>query len=325
MCASPSRAESLRRWIEASGWVEGPFEIAFLAAGEYNENYLLTDSAGRRSVIRLNHGSQLGRDDQIAYEFNVLRAVEASGVTPRPCRWSMEAGDLGDGIMQMEYLPGEPLDYRRDSLRAAEVFAAIHPLPVDDRLEVQPQPIRDIADECLGLLTRYPEHPLTGPYKKLRDYHEEILELAALSDRLFAGEPLSIVNTEVNSHNFLVSGDRVCLVDWEKAVVSYRYQDLGHFLTPTTTLWKTDHLFSEEEKVAFLEAYRRRAGLSTPIDELRHKTRLLERTILLRGLSWCYMAHYEYMQPGRTLAHPDTEATIRRYMRDLDWFLGLLR
>ncbi len=325
MQGETDRIRAVRKWIAASGWVDGPFELAFLAAGEYNENFLLADSHGRRSVIRLNHGSQLGRTDQIAYEYSVLQAVEASGVTPRPYRWSMETGALGDGIMQMEYLPGVPLDYRRDSARAAAIFAAIHQLPVDDRLEVQPQPIRDIADECLGLLTRYPHHPLTEPYRKLRDYHEEIVGLAATSDRLFAGESLSIVNTEVNSHNFLVSDDGAYLVDWEKAVVSYRYQDLGHFLTPTTTLWKTDHLFSEEDKLGFLEAYRRRGALSIPTEELRFKTRLLERTILLRGLSWCYMAYYEYTQAGRPLAHSETEATIRRYMDRVDWFLGLLR
>ncbi len=319
------RTESLREWLTASEWVEEPFRLTYLAAGEYNENYLLTDRSGRRSVIRLNHGSQLGRDDQIAYEYNVLEAVQASKVTPRPFRWSMDTGSLADGIMQMEFLPGVHLDYRRDSRWAAEIFAAVHRLPVDERLEVQPRPIRDIADECLWLLTRYTDHPLTGQYRKLRDYHEEILELAAASDRLFADEPLSIVNTEVNSSNFLIDENRAYLVDWEKAVVSYRYQDLGHFLTPTTTLWKTDHVFSEEEKLYFLEEYRERAGLSIPTEELRSRTRLLERTILLRGLSWCYMAYYEYTQEDRALVHSETEKTIRRYMDQVDWLLGSLR
>ncbi len=319
------RVKSIREWLVASGWEESPFELNYLAAGEYNENYLLEGRGGRRSVVRLNHGSQLGRDDQIAYEFNVLKAVEASQVTPRPWRWSMDTGALADGIMQMEFLPGVHLDYRRDSRWAAGIFAVIHRLPIDERLEEQPQPIRDIADECLRLLTRYPDHPLAEQYGKLRDYHEEIMNLAATSDRLFADEALSIVNTEVNSSNFLIDEGRAYLVDWEKAVVSYRYQDLGHFLTPTTTLWKTDHVFSEEEKLYFLEEYWERAALSISMEELRSKTRLLERTILLRGLSWCYMAYYEYMQEDRVLAHTETERTIMRYMDQVDWFLGLLR
>jgi thiamine kinase-like enzyme len=319
------RTEAIRKWITASGWAEGPFVLTFLAAGEYNENYLLTDPNGQRSVIRLNHGSQLGRDDQIAYEFRVLEAVEPSGMTPRPYRWSMETGDLGDGIMEMEFLPGVHLDYRTDSRWAAGIFAVIHQLPTDDRLEVQAEPIRDIADECLQLLTRYPDHPLTEQYKRLREYHAEIMDLAEKSDRLFAGDSLVIANTEVNSSNFLVTKDRAYQVDWEKAVISYRYQDLGHFLTPTTTLWKTDHIFSEEEKLYFLEEYRERGALSVPMDELRAKTRLLERTILLRGLSWCYMAHYEYTKTDRALVHSETEKTIRRYMDRVDWFLGLLR
>jgi thiamine kinase-like enzyme len=325
MQGETDREKSISAWITGAGWVDGPFDLDFLAAGEYNENYLLTDAGGGRSVIRLNHGSQLGRDDQIAYEYSVLEAVAPSGVTPRPNRWSMDTGTLAHGIMQMDYLPGVHLDYLRDSRWAADIFAAVHALPTNERLEVQPQPIRDIADECLGLLTRYPNHPLEEPYRKLRDYHAEIVRLAEQSDPVFADESLCIVNTEVNSSNFLINPDRAYLVDWEKAVVSYRYQDLGHFLTPTTTLWKTDHVFSEEEKLCFLEAYREGAALSVPLDELRFKTRLLERTILLRGLSWCYMAYYEYTQADRALVHAETETTIRRYMDQVDWFLGLLR
>ena len=30
--------ESIREWIVASGWGEGPFDLAFLAAGKYNED-----------------------------------------------------------------------------------------------------------------------------------------------------------------------------------------------------------------------------------------------------------------------------------------------
>lgn len=84
MQSGRDRRQSVCEGIAAAGWVEKPFELAFLAAGEYNENDLLTDHHGGWSVIRLNHGSQLGREDQIAHEFRVLQAVEASGVTPRP-------------------------------------------------------------------------------------------------------------------------------------------------------------------------------------------------------------------------------------------------
>ena len=46
-------------------------------------------------------------------------------------------------------------------------------------------------------------------------------------------------------------------MDWEKAVVSQRHQDLGHFLVPTTTLWKTDVVLQPDEKQRFLSLYKR--------------------------------------------------------------------
>ena len=73
----------IREFLEARGWVRGVDAIRFLAAGEYNENFLVT-AGNSRYVFRVNHGSQLGLDRQIEYEYRVLRAVEGSGVTPRP-------------------------------------------------------------------------------------------------------------------------------------------------------------------------------------------------------------------------------------------------
>ena len=134
--------------------------------------------------------------------------------------------------------------------------------------------------------------------------------------------PLVMVNTEVNSGNFLVSDAGAFLVDWEKAVVSYRYQDLGHFLVPTTTLWKSDYVYTEEEKLEFLRAYKEQLGLNIEIKTLFEKTKLLERTILLRALSWCYMAYYEYTREERTLRNEDTFAKIRDYLNDIESLLS---
>ena len=57
------------------------------------------------------------------------------------------------------------------------------------------------------------------------------------------------INTELNSGNFLMNGagkDNY-LVDWEKPLYGDPVQDLGHFLAPTTTFWKTDLILTEEE------------------------------------------------------------------------------
>lgn len=64
------------------------------------------------------------------------------------------------------------------------------------------------------------------------------------------------INTELNSTNFLVN-DRddnekeAYLVDWEKPLYGDPAQDLGHFLAPTTTFWKTDVILDQEQMDAF--------------------------------------------------------------------------
>jgi hypothetical protein len=133
---------------------------------------------------------------------------------------------------------------------------------------------------------------------------------------------MCIVNTEVNSKNFIVDGDAAYLVDWEKAVISQRYQDLGHFVVPTTTLWKSDFSFDRQSRKKFLELYADLAGLECSFDEISYKTGLLEKTILLRALSWCYMAYYEYTRSERELTDSATFERISQYLREVECFLS---
>jgi len=316
-----AKTELIHLFLDRSDWVPAPRTVRFLGAGEYNENYRV-DAQGGPVVFRINHGSQLELDNQIEYEFRVLQAVERSGVTPKPLEFSLEETEgLGDGVLLMEFLPGRPLEYQSGYLGAATVFAKVHSLPTSDALITQAEPMLDIAEESSRLLSRFDDHPLPAERKKLYTYRDHIVRLAETHRGFFADEGLSIVNTEVNSSNFLVHHGRTRLVDWEKAVLSSRYQDLGHFLVPTTTLWKGSYVFTAEEKARFLQEYRTLTNIDLTLEELIFGTTLLESTIILRGLSWCYMAYYEYTQTARTIQNGDTFRTIQRYLNNIDWFL----
>lgn len=307
--------------------------VSFLAAGEYNANYRVSPKgvgAPPEYVFRVNHGSQLGIDRQIDYEFKVLKALSGSGVTPIPFFRESDTGGLGNGVMLMEFVSGRPLDYTSDLDTAALIFSRVHSQQPTDGLIRQPDPVADIAAECLGLLERYPDHPLKEARAKLTAYHGEVMEMAERTRRLFAQEAQVVVNTEVNSHNFLLPreeergrpGVRPCLVDWEKAVVSSRYQDLGHFMVATTTRWKSGHTLSEEQKYRFLKRYKDYCGLDADLEHMRFMSGVMERTIVLRGLSWSYMAYHEYREGLKTLTNPDTRRVIEGYLDNLDWYLA---
>lgn len=309
--------EIIRIFLQDKRWVPGQPEVRFLAAGEYNQNYLVT-SRGQRWVFRVNRGSQLGLEDQIGYEFAVLRCVADSGVTPRPLHVHKDLVPFGGGAMLMEYLPGRPLVYERDWQRAAEIFARVHAVPVCDGLIVQKDPMAAIAKESLTLIHRYPDHPLTSHKNKLLQYHSRIIKQARSLSSLFTRDRLCVVNTEVNSGNFLITAKTAYLVDWEKGVVSSRYQDLAHFLAPTTTLWKTDTVFTQEEKKRFLTVYSDHLQPPLCLEHTETLCRAMEQTVILRGLSWCYMAWYEYVHGERLLTNEVTRQKIQLYMDSID-------
>lgn len=220
--------------------------------------------------------------------------------------------------MLMQHLPGEALVYERDLERAADIFARIHALPPCPELLVQEDPIAAIASESLALLNRYPEHALVQQRARLLDYHQRIVRLGEDNRSLFAADRLCVVNTEVNSGNFLISPESAFLVDWEKAVVSSRYQDLGHFLAPTTTQWKSETLFTPKQKNEFLQAYHRQLPKAPVLEEVIHLSRIMEQVIILRGLSWCFMAHHEYTHAAKPLTDAGTRAKIELYVQNLD-------
>ncbi|MFI3272508.1 MAG: aminoglycoside phosphotransferase family protein [Pseudomonadota bacterium] len=345
------RVEDVRAFLENAGWFTdvAPSAVEFLAAGEYNENWRVR-AHGRDEVVRINHGSQLGLSNQISYEYSVLQAVASSGVTPLPLRLEASPSSLSGGALLMSYIEGRHLDYSTDLEGAAKAFAAVHSVQVPESTEYytapsehsgpvyattllrQDNPVAAIAAESLAMLTKDKDHPLTKERARLLSYHAEIVRLSEDMAALFAEEGNVIANTEVNSSNFLVqdstAGPKVHIVDWEKAVITPRYQDLGHFLTPTTTLWKTDTVLNETDRQRFLIAYRdallqvspRPQGVPS-LDQLTTLTNVLIRTVLLRGLSWCFMAWKEYATGNRAMVHEHTRVTIQRYMADLDWFL----
>ncbi len=324
------RADQIRRFCTAHGWVEPVGDVTCLAAGEYNESWRVTGSSSaadvHQLVCRINHGTQLQLDDQAAYEFAVLRAVAPSGVTPIPYLLSADApGGEGRGTMLMEYLPGQPLDYAVDLEGAARCLARVHQLPPSADLIDHGDPLRDVVEEARHLLSARHPHPLPEQGARLTAWLQELAQSAEASGGADLGS-VAVVNTEVNSHNFLVDGDTVRLVDWEKAVNSTHYLDLAHFLAPTTTLWIRGYRLSAMERERFFVAYAAASGGSVDAEQAAAGTAVVERFVLLRALCWCYMAFADYAASANAAGregssrprHDATFARITEYLESLD-------
>lgn len=296
------------------------FQISPLAQGEYNMNYLLMQG-GNCSVLRVNLGTQIDREDQIAYEFGALRLLEDSGVTPRPYFLDDSKTILKHGLLVMEYLPGEPLDYRRDLEQAARLFARLHTLEIaveNNHLIREERPLSSMYEECSRLAEVYLRSELADP--AVRNYLSEVLEWAetARSNEVyFLEDPIfCVLNTEVNSGNFIanrVTGS-LHLVDWEKPVFGDPSQDLSHFCVPTTTLWKTDYRMPEVDKNRFLKTYQSSVPDAHLRDTILDRVRLRAPFNCLRGISWSAMAWVQYQTGAHALCNEDTFRKMETYL-----------
>jgi aminoglycoside phosphotransferase (APT) family kinase protein len=296
------------------------FTVAPLAQGEYNLNYLLRSGA-EALVLRVNVGTQIGRADQIVYEFKALELLAGSGVTPRPFFVDDSRRRLARGLLVMEYLPGEPLDYRRDAPAAAEVLAAVHQVEVPEaqnHLIRETAPLSQIHAECAGLLQTYFDAPRADP--AIKSYLKELLawaDAARAKERYYREDPWPcLVNTEVNSGNFIVNRRRgtIHLVDWEMPRWGDPSQDLAHFCAPLTTLWKTTHRMDAGERRAFIESYRQKIRDPHLRETLDERIRLREPFVYLRGISWSAMGWAAYQGRYAGIRNPDTWAKLEQYM-----------
>jgi aminoglycoside phosphotransferase (APT) family kinase protein len=221
----------------------------------------------------------------------------------------------------MEYLPGEPMDYSRDLRDAAGLFATIHQIDVPEvqnHLIREDAPLTLIYQECAGLLRQYFDSDLAQP--EIRDY---LIDLKSWADGARSQETYyqqdpwpCIVNTEVNSGNFIVNRQRgsIHLVDWEMPRWGDPSQDLCHFCSPLTTLWKTNWRMAKAEKRGFLKTYSRHLPDRHLRDTLMDRVRLRDPFVYLRGISWSAMGWVAYQTRFSGMKNPDTWAKLQQYM-----------
>ncbi|MHB8073656.1 aminoglycoside phosphotransferase family protein [Desulfosporosinus fructosivorans] len=295
--------------------------VSFLAQGEYNLNYLL-QSGAQKYVFRINTGSQMDLDNQIAYEYKALHLLSRSRVTPRTYYLDDTKQEIPYGILMMEYLPGVSLDYRCDLVKAARTLASVHGLEFTaDEVEFlvkESEPFTAIYHEASRLLEKYYACPQANPqavrlFEKIMARAEERKKA---EQYLMADPWLRVINTEINSSNFIVNeqAETCFLIDWEKPIYGEPAQDISHFLIPTTTLWKRDYALSYEEEDLFISAYLNDLSPCPQAITLRERVEMFKFFNLLRAVSWCAMAWTEYIKPGRPLSNQDTFTKIEQYL-----------
>ena len=309
-----------RDWNDVPVMQDRKFSVTPLAQGEYNLNYLIASNS-IRLVLRVNIGTQIDRDDQIVYEYRALDLLKHSGVTPKPHFVDDSRRFFERGILIMDYLPGEALNYHRDLAQAAGLFARIHQIevpPQKNHLIREDAPLSLIFEECSSLLQQYFDSPLADP--DIRQYLSDLkhwADTACANEIFYQQDPWPcIVNTEVNSGNFIVNRalGTMHLVDWEMPRWGDPSQDLSHFCSPLTTLWKTDWRMSPADKSNFLKTYSDHIQDRHLRDTLVERVQLRDPFVYLRGISWSAMGWVAYQTEFSGMKNPDTWTKLQQYL-----------
>ena len=293
-------------------------EFAMLAQGEYNMNYKFTHPVtGQELLLRINMGSQMHLENQIEYEYNALKQLEASGRIPRVYYVDGTKKEIPYGVMVMEYLPGHVMDYETDMEIGAEILADIHAVSIDadGSLIHSSNPCKEILEECNQMFRTYEESELAdeGKKKQIRNMLNLCREKTkSMSD--YEGYKCCI-NTELNSTNFLINREgKSYLIDWEKPLYGDPGQDLGHYLAPTTTFWKTDVVLSQEETDKILEHYIACVDGRYDVAGLKERVNVFIPVTCMRGITWCAMAWVEYQQPDKAIRNESTWKKLNEYL-----------
>ena len=312
-------------------------EYDFLARGEYNENFVFTHpESGKKYVLRVNHGSQMHLKKQVSYEAHALSLLEKSGRVPK-VYYVEEKGDKG--ILLMDFLEGRALRYETDLSVAGQILADIHSTVYERekdqgefRLLSPENPLHAMLSESASLLKSYELSPFMEEeiYNRTHTLWKRGVDLERKYAKTLSLKDFCIINTELNSGNFLIQDEEKNfeekseasnadisshLIDWEKPLYAHFAQDLGHFLAPTTSFWKTDIILQEKDKVDFFCSYREALAGRREFSEIEEKTELFILFNCIRGLSWCAYAYAEY-QKGRDIQNEDTFRKIKAYLED---------
>lgn len=322
-----NRIKGLKDYVEGDRYKEAmripkgmDVEYKPLAQGEYNINYTFCHpETGKQLVLRVNTGSQMHLQDQIGYEYQALKLLEDSGRTPAPFYVDGSKEYLDYGVMVMEFLEGRALDYHTDLRQAAECLADIHSVPIEGEKLICPKnPLQTILDECNEMIQVYYRSEL-GETGKKRQIERLLLAGQRKLDAVKGYDGYRCcINTELNSGNFLINGEGKpnFLVDWEKPLYGDPVQDLGHFLAPTTTFWKTDVILTKAEAAEFVKEYKRAVDGRFDVDGIEERLNLFIPITCLRGITWCAMAWVQYQEPGRLIRNEETFRKMEAYLEE---------
>lgn len=290
-------AKNIDTYLSYSNLLDNTHKVRFLSESESNINFLV-DAENSKYLFRLNKSSKLGIRNQIRYEYDALKTLEKSHVTPRTFFLDDSSTFFEYGAMIMQYIVGRPLEYKKDVNEAARIFATIHSIDTE-KIDISSFVTREnIVEDSLNKSKIYLDRILksskidTKLKLKISDFFDWAEKNKSCQIYFKKNRWNTINNTEPHAKNFIISQrkERGYMIDWEQAVISDPAVDISYFLSPLTTSIYGDYILSKDEVDNFLKTYImyldkdnrdivERVKLYTPYAYLRILTEMISESI----------------------------------------------
>ena len=255
-------ANNIDTYLGYSDLLDDNHKIIFLSESESNINFLV-DAKEQKYLFRLNKKSKLGLRNQIRYEYDALKTLEKSHVTPRTFFLDDSSTFFEYGALIMQYIEGRPLEYKKDLQEAAKILATIHSMDTD-KIDVSSFIVKEnIVQDSLDRSKKNLDEVLKSSKVdiKLKLKISELLEWGEKNkscQTYFEKDRWNTINnTEPHAKNFIVSARKRkgYLIDWEKPIISDPAVDIAYFLSPISTTIHGDYIFSKDEIANFFKTY----------------------------------------------------------------------
>lgn len=248
-------------YLSYSSLLDDSHRVIFLSETESNINFLI-DAEEQKYFFRLNKNSKLGLRNQIKYEYEALKTLGKTHVTPKVFFLDDSSTFFEYGALIMQYIEGRPLDYKGDMNEAAKIFARIHSLDIDNVNTSHFLKSENIVEESLDRSKSYLKNLISSEIDiKLKLKLSELLEFCeknkSCGDYFGKDRWNTINNTAPNAKNFIISETKRkgYLIDWEKPIISDPAVDIAYFLSPIVTSIHGDYIFSKDEEDNFFKRY----------------------------------------------------------------------
>ncbi len=286
-------------YLSYSNLLDDNHKVIFLSESESNINFLI-DVGAEKYVFRLSKMSELGLRNQIRYEYDALKTLERSYVTPTTFFLDDSTTFFEYGVLIMQYIEGRPLEYKRDLHEAAKIFGTIHSLDTEKFDTSSFLKCENIIENSLNkskasLDSFLKSSKLDIDIKLKISSFLEWCEKNKSRGLYFEKDKWNTINnTEPHAKNFIISDKKRkgFLIDWEKPLVSDPSVDLAYFLSPLSTSMTSGYTFTEDERdnffktyIMYLDRYDRdiveRVNIYTPFLNLELLSKLVNRFITL--------------------------------------------